>query len=248
MRTTYTWMAAALGVCLLAVMLVPACGQGDGEALPTSSSALSSDGSLGLASPVPQKDDDSSDEDSSDDSESLDEDSGDDDSSGDLGDGELNDNGSRVRDLLFAVDACPGSLTIGTTVVNTTVETRFDCEPGCDDRFEHLTADQFCPFLVPGLPMRARGTNDAGVINGARVRIDDEIKVTGTISVGSTALPPGTEFTLSVIRFGDLKFVVAPGALIDSFAERSTVRVEGVVPPLTAGGGLPTFGATEIQN
>ena len=232
MRTTYTWMAAALGVCLLAVMLVPACGQGDGEALPTSSSALSSDGSLGLASPVPQKDDDSSDEDSS----------------GDLGDGELNDNGSRVRDLLFAVDACPGSLTIGTTVVNTTVETRFDCEPGCDDRFEHLTADQFCPFLVPGLPMRARGTNDAGVINGARVRIDDEIKVTGTISVGSTALPPGTEFTLSVIRFGDLKFVVAPGASIDSFAEGSTVRVEGVVPPLTAGGGLPTFGATEIQN
>ena len=253
MRTTFMWMTTALGMLLLAVMLIPACSQGDEDALPTSSSALSSDRSLGLASPVPQKDDDSSDEDSSDedssdDSESLDEDSGDDDSSGDLGDGELNDNGSRVRDLLFAVDACPGSLTIGTTVVNTTVETRFDCEPGCDDRFEHLTADQFCPFLVPGLPMRARGTNDAGVINGARVRIDDEIKVTGTISVGSTALAPGTEFTLSVIGFGDLQFVVAPGALIDSFAAGSTVRVEGVVPPLTVGSGLPIFGATEIQN
>ena len=271
MRTTLTWITTALGVFLLAAMLIPACGQDDGDALPTSSSALTSNGSLELASPVNQKDDDSDDSDSngadssdddssdndsngddtSDDSDSLDDDSGDDDSGdGDAGlaGGDLENNGTRVRDILLAVDACPTSFTVGGTLVNATATTRFDCEPGCDGLFERLTSDQFCPFVVAGLPMRARGTNDAGTINASRVRIDDEIKVTGTISVGSAALAPGSAFTLSVIGLGDLQFVVAPGALIDNFAAGSTVRVEGVVPPLTAGGGLPLFGATEIQN
>ncbi len=272
MRTTFTWITTTLGVFLLAVTLIPACGQGDGDALPTSSSAMSSDGSLALASPVSQRDDDSedgdsNDEDSSDDGDSLDDDSSDNDSNGedsnddseslddDSGDGDaglaggdLEDNGTRVRDVLLAVDACPTSFTVSGTLVNATAETRFDCEPGCDGLFERLSSDQFCPFVVPGLPIRARGTNDTGTINASRVRIDDEIKVTGTIAVGSAALAPGTPFTLSVLGLGDLQFVVAPGALIDTFAAGSTVRVEGVVPPLTAGGGLPTFGATEIQN
>lgn len=55
MRTTFMWMTTALGVLLLAVMLIPACSQGDEDALPTSSSALSSDRSLGLASPRPSE-------------------------------------------------------------------------------------------------------------------------------------------------------------------------------------------------
>ena len=162
----------------------------------------------------------------------------------------IDGDGDRVRDLLIAFSGCPSSreLTIDAAQVNTAAGTRFDCEPGCDGLFEHLTSDQFCPFLVAGLPMRARGTNDAGILNASRVRIDGQIKVTGSISVDSAGLTPGTAFTLSVIGFGDLQFVVVPGALIDSFAAGSTVRVEGVAPPLTAGGGLPMFGATEIQN
>ena len=267
MRTTFTWMATALGVLFLAVMLVPACSDSDDNPIPTGSSAISPSSSPGLVSTsaVPQRDSDSESDDSEsddsegEDSESDDSASEDDDSSDDLsGDGgladsalggdDLDDNGSRVHDVLLSADACPGPFTVGGTVVNTTAETRSDCEPGCDGHFERLTPDQFCPFLVAGLPIRARGTNDAGTLNASRVRIDDETKVTGTISVGSAALAPGTPFTLSVLGLGDLQFVVAPGALIETFAAGSTVRVEGVVPPLTAGGGLPTFGATEIQN
>ncbi len=99
----------------------------------------------------------------------------------------------------------------------------------------------------PAFPC-ARGEPMTPVSSTSRVRIDDQIKVSGSISVDSAGLTPGTAFTLSDIGFGDLQFVVVPGALIDSFAAGSTVRVEGVVPPLTAGGGLPMFGATEIQN
>ena len=259
MRTTFTWMTTALGVFLLAVMLIPACSQGDEDALPTSSSALSSDRSLESTGPVTQKDDDSEDGDSSDedssDEVSSDEDSSDevssdedssDDSNGDVGSGDLDDNGSRVRDLVLAPDACPSPLTIGTTVVNTTAETRFDCEPGCGVLFEHLTSEQFCPFLVAGLPMRARGTNDGGVLNASRVRIDDEIKVTGMITF-TDPLTPGTLFTLNVDGL-TLDFVVGAGAVVDPVGSGETVRVEGIVPgPLTAGV-LPRFVATEIQN
>ncbi len=177
MRNTFTWTATALGVFFLAVVLVPACSESDDNPLPTGSSALSptSNPALGATSDaLAQKDDDSeggesndedSSDDSSDDSTSLDDDSVDgdseddsldDDGSDDLGDDELGDNRSRVRDLLSTLDACPSSFTIGATVVNTTAETRFDCEPGCDGLFERLTADQFCSFLVAGLPIRAR--------------------------------------------------------------------------------------------
>lgn len=217
MRTTFTWMATALGVLFLAVMLVPACSDSDDNPIPTGSSAISPSSSPGLVSTsaVPQRDSDSESDDSeSDDSASEDDDSsddlsGDDSSDGGLADGalggdDLDDNGSRVRDVLLSADACPGSFTVGGTVVNTTAETRSDCEPGCDGHFERLTPDQFCPFLVAGLPIRARGTNDAGTLNASRVRIDDEIKVTGTISVGSAALAPGTPFTLSVLGLGRL--------------------------------------------
>jgi hypothetical protein len=95
--------------------------------------------------------------------------------------------------------------------------------------------------------MRAQGIDNAGAIDASRIRIDDEIHATGTISVGSSALTPGTLFDLAVNGL-TLPFQVGPGGVdTDVFDAGATVRVEGNVPPLSLAG-PPTFIATEIEN
>jgi hypothetical protein len=264
MRKKIPWMAAALSVLLCAVLLVPACSQDEGT-LPTGSSSLTSSSELESMGALAQKDSESEDsvsedsesEDSvSEDSESEDSESEDSDSNGgeEAAEGP-DDDGDRVDGLLSDFGSCPSSLTLdGTDVITTSEGTRFDCEPGCliggVVLEERLDADQFCQFLTLGLPVRVRGAVNGGGFDASRVRIDDEIKATGTISASSDELRSGavTAFTLSVIGVGDLPFVVGAGAEIDDFPAGDVVRVEGdVVPPLTIGG-TPMYTATEIES
>jgi len=266
-RMKITWVGCAATVLLYAGLLLPACSRDD-DSLPTGPTGLSavSPGSeLGPATvSLAHEDSDSGDSESADDEsvddesvddesvddesvddESVDDESVDDDTE-DIDD--LEDNGARVRDLLFAFAGCPSppTLTIGATNVVTTEATRFDCEPGCDGLADELTPAELCSYLTPGLPMLAQGTDNAGAIDASRVRIDDEIKATGVILVGSSALAPGTSFTLTVNGLS-LLFEVGPGAEIDVFDAGATVRVEGVVPPLSLTEPT-TYIATEIEN
>ena len=193
-------------------------------------------------------DDESVDDDSVDD-DSVDDESADDDSADDVGNGgpvPAGAEGSSVRGLLSLIEGCPSTLTIGGTPVVTNEGTRFDCEPGCGGLEEGLDATTFCTFLAPGLPIKASGSDNGGVIDASRVRIDDEIKATGTISADSSVLVAGASFTLTVDGLS-LQFVVGAGASIDAFAAGSVVRVEGLVPPLNLGV-PPVFIATEIEN
>ena len=259
-RMNITLMGCAATALLFAALLLPACSH-DEDNLPTGPTGLSpvsSRSELGPATvSLAHEDDDSGDSESDDDEsaddesvddesvddESVDDESVDDESVDDLG---ADDDGLSVRGLLFDFQGCPGSLTIDATLVATTDGTRFDCEPGCDGLEEVLDATAFCTFLAPGLPMRASGSDNGGVIEASRVRIDDEIKATGVISAGSAGLTPGTLFTLTVDGL-ILTFEVGPGAEIDVFDAGATVRVEGMVPPLSLTE-LPTFIATEIEN
>ena len=256
-RMKITWVGCAATALLYAALLLPACSHDD-DSLPTGPtglSAVSSGSELGPAThSLAQEDSDSGDSESADDEsvddesvddESVDDESVDDDTE-DIDD--LEDNGARVRDLLFAFAGCPSppTLTIGATNVVTTEATRFDCEPGCDGLADELTPAELCSYLTPGLPMLAQGTDNAGAIDASRVRIDDEIKATGVILVGSSALAPGTSFTLTVNGLS-LLFEVGPGAEIDVFDAGATVRVEGVVPPLSLTEPT-TYIATEIEN
>jgi hypothetical protein len=273
-KTTMTWIGCALAALLVAA-LIPACSQdGDGETLPTASTSFSSRGELGQPiSPLAHEDDDSEDsggeddesaDDESEDSESEDDlseddtsedDTSEDDAEDDLSEdddeddlSEDDDDGARARGLLFDAAGCPATFTIGSTIVTTTDATLFDCEPGCDGLTEGLPAADFCGYLTPGLPMRAQGIDNAGAVDASRIRIEDEIQATGTISVGSSALTPGTLFDLTVNGL-TLPFQVGPGGVDtdDVFDAGATVRVEGNVPPLTLGGS-PTFIATEVEN
>ncbi len=256
-KSKWLWLGMVTPLLIIVVLLCAACGSEDGplptgsssfQASPDSSSALQL-GQVSRHSDDDSSDDDSSDDDSSDDSSddnSSDDNSSDDNSSDDDG---LED--ARVRGLLSA-STCPiipPEFTIDGRVVTTTAETRFDCEPGCNGGLgEQLDADDFCAFILAGLPMRARGADDgSGGIVATRVRIDDQIKVTGMISNASDDLAGG--FTLTLASGPPLSFVVDGGALIDTFAANSMVRVEGTVPSLSlSAGGLPTFVATEIEN
>ena len=253
-RMKITWVGCAATALLYAAFLLAACSHDEDSLLtgPTSASAVSSTSELGPATvSLAHEDDDSgdseSDDDDSVDDESVDDDSVDDESvDDDSVDDESVDDGLSVRGLLSDFQGCPTSLTIDATLVTTTDSTRFDCEPGCGGLEEGLDATAFCTFLAPGLPMRASGSNNGGVIEASLVRIDDEIKATGVISAGSAGLTPGTLFTLTVDGL-ILTFEVGPGAEIDVFDAGATVRVEGNVPPLSLTG-PPTFIATEVEN
>jgi len=263
-RMKITWVGCAATALLYAALLLPACSHDD-DSLPTGPTGLSavSPGSeLGPATvSLAHEDDDSGDSESVDDDsvddesvddesvddESVDDDSVDDDSVDDESvDDDSVDDGLSVRGLLSDFQGCPTSLTIDATLVTTTDSTRFDCEPGCGGLEEELDATAFCTFLAPGLPMKASGNDNGGVIEASRVRIDDEIKATGTISADSSVLVAGASFTLTVDGLS-LQFVVGDGASIDAFAAGSVVRVEGLVPPLSPGVS-PVFIATEIKN
>ena len=249
-----TWVGCAATALLYAAFLLAACSHDEDSLLtgPTSASAVSSTSELGPATvSLAHEDDDSgdseSDDDDSVDDESVDDDSVDDDSvDDDSVDDESVDDGLSVRGLLSDFQGCPTSLTIDATLVTTTDSTRFDCEPGCGGLEEGLDATAFCTFLAPGLPIKASVNDNGGVIEASRVRIDDEIKATGVISAGSAGLTPGTLFTLTVDGL-ILTFEVGPGAEIDVFDAGATVRVEGMVPPLSLTEPT-TYIATEVEN
>ena len=253
-RMKITWVGCAATALLYAAFLLAACSHDEDSLLtgPTSASAVSSTSELGPATvSLAHEDDDSgdseSDDDDSVDDESVDDDSVDDDSvDDDSVDDESVDDGLSVRGLLSDFQGCPTSLTIDATLVTTTDSTRFDCEPGCGGLEEGLDATAFCTFLAPGLPIKASVNDNGGVIEASRVRIDNEIKATGTISADSSVLVAGASFTLTVDGLS-LQFVVGDGASIDAFAAGSVVRVEGLVPPLSPGVS-PVFIATEIKN
>ena len=210
------------------------------------------DVSVDSASEDDLSEDDTGEDDISEDDESEDDVSEDDAAEDDLSEEEdelngVDDNGARARGLLFDAAGCPATVTIGTTIVTATDGTLFDCEPGCDGLTEGLPAADFCGYLTMGLPMRAQGIDNAGAIEASRIRIDDEIHATGTISVGSSALTPGTLFDLTVNGL-TLPFQVGPGGVdTDVFDAGATVRVEGNVPPLSLTG-PPIFIATEVEN
>ena len=238
-RMKITWVGCAATALLYAAFLLAACSHDEDSLLtgPTSASAVSSTSELGPATVSLAHEDDDSGDSESDDDESVDDDSVDDESV---------DDGLSVRGLLSDFQGCPTSLTIDATLVTTTDSTRFDCEPGCGGLEEELDATAFCTFLAPGLPMKASGSDNGGVIEASRVRIDDEIKATGVISAGSAGLTPGTLFTLTVDGL-ILTFEVGPGAEIDVFDAGATVRVEGMVPPLSLTEPT-TYIATEVEN
>ena len=248
-RMKITWVGCAATALLYAAFLLAACSHDEDSLLtgPTSASAVSSTSELGPATvSLAHEDDDSGDSESADD-DSVDDDSVDDESVDDESvDDESVDDGLSVRGLLSDFQGCPTSLTIDATLVTTTDSTRFDCEPGCGGLEEELDATAFCTFLAPGLPMKASGSDNGGVIEASRVRIDDEIKATGVISAGSAGLTPGTLFTLTVDGL-ILTFEVGPGAEIDVFDAGATVRVEGMVPPLSLTEPT-TYIATEVEN
>ena len=253
-RMKITWVGCAATALLYAAFLLAACSHDEDSLLtgPTSASAVSSTSELGPATvSLAHEDDDSgdseSDDDDSVDDESVDDDSVDDDSvDDDSVDDESVDDGLSVRGLLSDFQGCPTSLTIDATLVTTTDSTRFDCEPGCGGLEEGLDATAFCTFLAPGLPMKASGNDNGGVIEASRVRIDNEIKATGTISADSSVLVAGSSFTLTVDGLS-LQFVVGDGASIAAFTAGSVVRVQALVPPLSPVV-PPVFIATEIEN
>jgi len=253
-RMKITWVGCAATALLYAAFLLAACSHDEDSLLtgPTSASAVSSTSELGPATVSLAHEDDDSGDSESDDDESVDDDSVDDESvdddsvDDDSVDDESVDDGLSVRGLLSDFQGCPTSLTIDATLVTTTDSTRFDCEPGCGGLEEGLDATAFCTFLAPGLPIKASVNDNGGVIEASRVRIDDEIKATGVISAGSAGLTPGTLFTLTVDGL-ILTFEVGPGAEIDVFDAGATVRVEGMVPPLSLTEPT-TYIATEIEN
>ena len=186
MKGKWLWLGMATPLLIL-VLLCAACGSEDGplstrsssfQANPDSSSALQLGRVSGLS-------DDNSSDDNSDDNNS-DDNSSDDNSSDDDG---LED--ARVRGLLFDLGDCetvtapPCTLTIKATPVQITENTRLDIEP---KNMERVMFDTFVASLTEsGLPMRARGSDSSGMFVTTRVRIDDELKASGSIVSGPDA-------------------------------------------------------------
>lgn len=176
--------------------------------------------------------DDSDDDDSGDvsDDDSGDADSGDVSDDDDSGDDSTDDHGnvdvSEVKGLFFGTEVCPASdclvglrikdtlvaVTSGTEIVN---QAAGDAPVSPSD-LEALVAGH------PGLPMRAEGASDGGVLVAQKLRIDDEVRATGVV-----ADAPGCDFGLAV-QFVELCFGLSPGMTLPTVG--STVRVEGLVP------------------
>jgi len=134
---------------------------------------------------------------------------------------------SEVKGLFFGTEACPVAdclvaLRIKDTLVAVTVETEVVNQAAGDA----LVSPSDLEALVaghPGLPMRAEGSSEGGVLVARKLRIDDEIRASGDVVAGA----PGCDFGLSV-RAEVLCFALAPGTEPPSAG--SSVRVEGVVP------------------
>jgi hypothetical protein len=247
-----------LGIALIVGLLVGGC-QDDGSS-PTGATSTAADGvRLQTTALSASSDDDDSEEDESDDSSSdddsddegedddseddADDDSEDDDSEDDdsADEGEEGDEGnSEVRGLFFGSEACPtvdclAALRIKDTLVVVTSGTEVVNEPAG----EALVPPSDLLALVGthlGLPMRAEGSSDGGVLIAQKLRIDDEIHASGDVVPGAL----GCDFGLAVNGV-ELCFVLSPGLTPPAIG--TAVRVEGATPSDLS---LP-FVATEIE-
>jgi hypothetical protein len=243
-----------LGVLVFAFLvgLVAAACQDEGASVTGASSVTESASRLSTTSPIQSnsgegsgedegEDDDSDDDTSDDDSDDTSEDDeSDDESDDDSADDEGNDDDAdaEVRGLFFGTEVCPVAdcviaLRIKDTLVVVTNETEIVNEPAGEAPVS--SADLAALVTAhPGLPMRAEGTSDNGVLLAQRLRVDDEIRATGQVTAGC-----GFGFGLQV-EFLELCFELSPGLTPPTVG--STVRVEGTVPSA-----LAPFAATRIE-
>jgi hypothetical protein len=176
-------------------------------------------------------DDDTSEDDTSDDS-STDDDSDDvseDDESDDdsIDDDESEDAGeSEVNGLFFGTEPCPtADCVVGLRIKDALVVVTSETEIVNQAAGGALVSPSDLVVLLdghPGLPMRAEGSSESGVLVAQKLRIDDEIRATGVV-----ADAPGCDFGLAV-QLVELCFGLSPGMTPPTTG--STVRVEGLVP------------------
>jgi len=238
-RTTLRALGT-LTLVFLVGLLVAAC-QDDGSSLTgatsvtaeaghleTTAVSASRSGSGGSPAKDDTSDDDTTDDPSGDDDSddvSDDDDDSDADSSDDDGSDDVDD--SEVKGLFFGTELCPTAdcvvaLRIKDTLVAVTIGTEIVNQAAGD----LLVSPSDLEALVaghPGLPMKAEGSSEGGVLVARKLRIEDEIRATGEIVPGA----PGCDFGLAV-RLEELCFGLSPG--VTPPAPGSTVRVEGLVP------------------
>jgi hypothetical protein len=170
-------------------------------------------------------DDASEDDESDDDSDDVSEDDESDDDS--IDDDESEDAGeSEVNGLFFGTEPCPTAdcvvaLRIKDTLVVVTSETEIVNQAAGESLVSPLELEALV-VGYPGLPMRAAGSSESGVLVAQKLRIDDEIRATGVV-----ADAPGCDFGLAV-QLVELCFGLSPGMTPPTTG--STVRVEGLVP------------------
>jgi hypothetical protein len=174
-------------------------------------------------------DDDTSEDDTSDDS-STDDDSDDvsedDDSDDDSIDDDEDAGESEVKGLFFGTEPCPAAdcvvaLRIKDTLVVVTSETEIVNQAAGEALVSPLELEALVTDHL-GLPMKAEGASEGGVLVAQKLRIDDEIHATGVV-----ADAPGCDFGLAV-QLVELCFGLSPGMTPPTTG--STVRVEGLVP------------------
>jgi len=238
-RTTLRALGT-LALASLAGLFVAAC-QDDGSSLTsatsvtpdvarleTTAASASHSGSSGSSAEDDTDDDESADDDSDDADDDSDDVSEDDDSDDDsIDDDESEDAGeSEVQGLFFGTEPCPTAdcvvaLRIKDTLVAVTSETEIVNQAAG----EALVSPSDLVALVTdhlGLPMKAEGASEGGVLVAQKLRIDDEIHATGVV-----ADAPGCDFGLAV-QLVELCFGLSPGMTPPTTG--STVRVEGLVP------------------
>ena len=234
-RTTLRALGT-LALASLAGLFVAAC-QDDGPSLTGATSVTPESARLETTaasasrsgSSESSSDDDTSEDDTSDDS-STDDDSDDvsedDDSDDDSIDDDEDAGESEVKGLFFGTEPCPTAdcvvaLRIKDTLVVVTSETEIVNQVAG----EALVSPSDLVALVTdhlGLPMKAEGASEGGVLVAQKLRIDDEIHATGVV-----ADAPGCDFGLAV-QLVELCFGLSPGMTPPTTG--STVRVEGLVP------------------
>ena len=236
-RTTLRALAT-LALASLAGLFVAAC-QDDGSSLTgatsvtpesvrleTTAASASRSGSSESSSDDDTSEDDTSDDSSTDDdSDDVSEDDESDDDS--IDDDESEDAGeSEVNGLFFGTEPCPtADCVVGLRIKDALVVVTSETEIVNQAAGGALVSPSDLVVLLdghPGLPMRAEGSSESGVLVAQKLRIDDEIRATGVV-----ADAPGCEFGLAV-QLVELCFELSPGMTPPTTG--STVRVEGLVP------------------
>lgn len=135
---------------------------------------------------------------------------------------------AEVKGLFFGVEACPGiegcivSLRIKDTLVVVTSDTEIVNRAAGDELVDPADLEALIDGHL-GLPMRAEGTFEGGVLVARKLRLQDEIRATGEVVPGAVGCAFGLDVRGDVLCFELSAGVTAP-------ALASTVRVEGFVP------------------